>query len=139
MRLVHSPSELWIDADRVGLLEAMRLVCQNAVDACRENDSILWTIEDDGSEIRLSIEDTGPGLSLTARARAFDLFYSGREAGRGLGVSLAVVHRLVSESGGSISLSSQSRIGCRVEIRFSKTDTCGENPGPLGRTGPWKI
>ena len=125
--------------DPIGVLEALRLIAQNAIDACRESDSILWSIDEIGTTIRIVIEDTGPGLSPQAVGRAFDLFYSGREAGRGLGVSLAVVRRLVSESGGSVRLESEKQLGCRVELRFPKSEPEGKAVSQGKSVRAWKL
>jgi signal transduction histidine kinase len=124
--------------EAIGVLEALRLIAQNAIDAARESDSILWSIDEIGTTIRISIEDTGPGLSPQAVRRAFDLFYSGREAGRGLGVSLAVVRRLVSESGGSVRLESEKQLGCRVELRFPKSEPEGKAVSQGKPVRAWK-
>ena len=125
--------------DPIGVLEALRLIAQNAIDAARESDSILWSIDEIGTTIRIVIEDTGPGLSPQAVGRAFDLFYSGREAGRGLGVSLAVVRRLVSESGGSVRLESEKQLGCRVELRFPKSEPEGKAVSQGKSVRAWKL
>jgi signal transduction histidine kinase len=125
--------------EAIGVLEALRLIAQNAIDAARESDSILWSIDEIGTSIRISIEDTGPGLSPHAVRRAFDLFYSGREAGRGLGVSLAVVRRLVSESGGSVRLESEKQLGCRVELRFPKSEPEGKAVSQGKPVRAWKL
>lgn len=125
--------------EAIGVLEALRLIAQNAIDAARESDSILWSIDEIGTTIRISIEDTGPGLSPQAVRRAFDLFYSGREAGRGLGVSLAVVRRLVSESGGSVRLESEKQLGCRVELRFPKSEPEGRAVSQGKPVRAWKL
>lgn len=131
--------QIWAQVDRRGLLEALRLIAQNAIDVCRENDSIRWSVDELGATVRIQIEDTGPGLSHDALRRAFDLFYSGREAGRGLGVSLAVVRRLVSESQGRIAMTSERQLGCRVEIRFRKTEASDQQICTVANPRPWKI
>ncbi|MBM3967226.1 MAG: HAMP domain-containing histidine kinase [Planctomycetes bacterium] len=66
----------------------------------------------------ISVRDTGPGLSATAARQATDLFYSGREFGRGLGVSLAVVRRIVESHHGRFHIHSESHAGCTIEIHL---------------------
>jgi len=132
-------SVAWASIDGTGILEALRLIAQNAIDACRPDDSITWRIDDLDQAFRIAIQDTGPGLSPNAQRRAFDLFYSGREAGRGLGVSLAVVRRLVSESGGKIRLSSQQKLGCHVELNFPKLDSQPDGAREFPNKAAWKI
>lgn len=129
----------WANVDSSGIREALRLIAQNAIEACRQGDSIEWRLDQQGQCFRMMIQDTGPGLSPNSIRRAFDLFYSGREAGRGLGVSLAVVRRLVSESGGSIRLSSQRQLGCLVEMQFPKKDIQGDGAKEPLAQRRWKI
>ncbi len=50
--------------------------------------------------IRLSVGDSGPGISPRERARIFDPFFTTKEGGSGLG--LAVVHRAVEAHSGAI-------------------------------------
>jgi two-component system, NtrC family, sensor histidine kinase PilS len=52
------------------------------------------------SPIRLSIEDSGPGIEDEYMSRIFDPFYTTREGGSGLG--LAVVHRAVEAHDGAV-------------------------------------
>lgn len=87
--------------------------------ASREN-VLEPTVWKPSSQIRLAIRDTGPGMSLAANARAFDLYFSGREHGRGLGISLANVRRTVDAHGGSIWIDSCPKEGCTFEIRLPK-------------------
>jgi signal transduction histidine kinase len=135
----EGPTPIWAQLNDSGVSEALRLIAQNAIDACTENDSIRWAVDELGSTVRIQIEDTGPGLSPYSLRRAFDLFYSGREAGRGLGVSLAVVRRLVSESQGRIAMSSDRQLGCRVELRFKTTRQRTNNEGSVDHRKPWKL
>ena len=101
-----------------GVQEAIRLVAQNAIEATRRRDSIRWGVEREGDLVSITISDTGPGVSPQAARRAFDLYYSGREAGRGLGVSLAAVRRFVEENAGQIYWSSEEGIGTSVRMEF---------------------
>lgn len=138
-RLRVDPTVAYAQVDAAGVLEALRLVAQNAIDACRHSDRVDWSVEILASNIRIAIHDTGPGLSPHAVRRAWDLCYSGREAGRGLGLSLAVVRRLVTQSGGTVELSSEKQLGCRVELKFpnrNTPDTCAKIQNPRKT---WKV
>ena len=55
-------------------------------------------------------------MSFEATRRAFDPFYSGREAGRGAGLGLPKAWRLVELSGGTVLLDSRPGQGTRVSI-----------------------
>jgi signal transduction histidine kinase len=124
------------------LTEVLRLLARNALEVSRPNDAILWAVSGshrppthapasaerrlagttahhtplDAQIVRIAIRDTGPGLSPRAAQSAFDLFYSGREHGRGLGISLAVVRRIVDSHGGTVRMRSEANAGCSVEI-----------------------
>jgi len=101
-----------------GVMEAVRLVAQNSIEACRHRDSIRWRVERRGEWIRIGIRDTGPGVGVETARRVFDLYFSGREAGRGLGVSLAAVRRFVEESGGRLGWESEVGLGTEVTMEF---------------------
>lgn len=57
-----------------------------------------------GSEVQIAINDAGRGFSDVERRHAFDPFYSGRQAGRGLGFGLCKVWRIVTGHGGRIAI-----------------------------------
>jgi two-component system, NtrC family, sensor histidine kinase PilS len=62
-----------------------------------------------------SISDKGPGVPLAARAHLFDMFYSKRPHGVGLG--LALVDQLVRAHGGDITVDSQEGRGATFRVR----------------------
>ena len=101
---------------RVGLacLNVIRNACQSArsqlrVSACDAGD--YW-------EIR--VEDDGPGIAEADRAQIFEPFYSTRAAGEGTGLGLAVVHSVLKEHGGHVSVGDSSFGGCRMSLYFPK-------------------
>jgi signal transduction histidine kinase len=55
----------------------------------------------------LSVRDTGPGIPSSIRPHIFDPFFSGREAGRGLGLGLSKAWRIVEQHGGTIQVESE--------------------------------
>ena len=63
----------------------------------------------------VTVSDSGPGLSDAARIHAFDPYFSGREAGRGLGVGLCRVERIVQLHGGAVTLQS-GPAGCVARL-----------------------
>ena len=134
-----APTVAYAQVDAAGVLEALRLIAQNAIDACRQSDRVDWSVDILASSIRIAIHDTGPGLSPHAVRRAWDLCYSGREAGRGLGLSLAVVRRLITQSGGTVELSSENQLGCRVELKFPIRNTPDISVKSQNPRKPWTV
>jgi len=69
----------------------------------------------------LSIQDDGPGLSVESREHLFDPFFSGRQAGRGLGFGLSKVWRIVTLHGGRIDVETPATGGVSFAIRWPAT------------------
>jgi hypothetical protein len=70
---------------------------------------------------RLSVTDTGPGIAPDIRPHIFDPFFSGREAGRGLGLGLSKAWRIVELHGGQIGVESEPGAGARFTIVLPAT------------------
>ena len=62
------------------------------------------------------ISDTGPGIPPAIRLHIFDPFFSGREAGRGLGMGLPKAWRIIHEHGGRIDVESPPSGGATFTI-----------------------
>jgi signal transduction histidine kinase len=65
---------------------------------------------------RITVDDTGPGLSAEARARLFEPFFTTKEAGTGLG--LAVSQGIVRAHGGALEAGSSPAGGARFSLRL---------------------
>jgi signal transduction histidine kinase len=123
---------LWCQADWGAMSEALVTGLRNAIDACQSGDAIEIVAERvdatndaatdnngfESQEIRIAILDNGPGLSPDAQRLAWDVYYSGREAGRGLGIGLSKLQRIVEGHRGRVWIDSKPGQGCSLEIRL---------------------
>ncbi|MBM4003812.1 MAG: HAMP domain-containing histidine kinase [Planctomycetes bacterium] len=113
------PAGLSVVADGDHLMSCLRSLVRNALEALGEGGRIVLTCRQaDDSFVEVTVSDNGPGLSDAARQHAFDPFYSGREAGRGLGFGLAKCWRVVGMHGGEVSITSAAGRGTIVTLRL---------------------
>ncbi len=86
-----------------------------------------------GPHARLTIHDTGHGMTPDVLARIFDPFFTTKAIGEGTGMGLAVVHGIVTNHGGSISVQSSPRQGTTFEIYLPQNEA---GPGSAHRQTP---
>ena len=72
--------------------------------------------------VRLSIVDTGAGMSEEVRTRMFEPFYTTKEIGRGTGLGLSIVYGIVEQSGGTIHVESSPGQGASFHIELPRVE-----------------
>jgi signal transduction histidine kinase len=105
IRIAVHPADqpVQINADPVQLAVVIRALCTNAIQAMTKGGRIeLSVIRLQAGGAAITIADNGPGIPSDIRPKVFDPFFSGREAGRGLGFGLSKAWRLVTLHGGTI-------------------------------------
>lgn len=99
-------SPILVQVDATQLAVAVGAVLTNAIEAIGLNGHVtIFTREWSEGEVRSAeviVRDDGPGISEAVRRHLFDPFFSGREAGRGLGFGLSKCWRIVTDHGGQI-------------------------------------
>jgi signal transduction histidine kinase len=94
----------WLNADPSHLAVALKALCRNSLEAISAGGQLAVSLVKNAEYVELSVTDTGPGIPDEVRNHMFDPFYSGREAGRGLGFGLSKCWRIVELHGGTIGL-----------------------------------
>ncbi len=104
------------DADPVRTKEVLANLLTNALRYTPKGGSVRVRVERDGDRIRISVRDTGAGISPDALPHVFDRFYKSDES-RGAGLGLAIAKSLVVAHGGEIA--AESTVGQGTEMRFT--------------------
>ena len=71
-----------------------------------------------GNYLQLVVTDTGQGMNEKLMAKIFDPFFTTKEKGQGTGMGLSVVHGIVHECGGTITVDSKPGNGAVFTISF---------------------
>jgi two-component system, cell cycle sensor histidine kinase and response regulator CckA len=82
----------------------------------------------EGECLSLTVDDTGTGISGTMIGQIFEPFRTTKSAGKGTGLGLAVVHRIVREHGGAILVRTVAGQGTRFEIILGGVGRPAEHP-----------
>jgi two-component system, OmpR family, sensor kinase len=111
-------AELESDAEYIRVL-AGNLI-DNAVKYTPKGGRVDVALCADGTDIRLIVEDDGPGIPAQDRARVFERFHRNPEAGApGSGLGLSIVKTIADRIGATVSiLSGEKGTGVRAVVRF---------------------
>ncbi|GAB6095579.1 hypothetical protein JCM14469_18310 [Desulfatiferula olefinivorans] len=140
-RSIREPSAT-ILGDAVQIQQVLINLCTNAAHAMEPSGGSLEidvaavmreeaTKDEPGAEVsrrfvRIMVRDTGHGISPDIKDRIFDPYFTTKEVGKGSGLGLSVAHGIVSDHGGSITVTSEPDQGCTVEVFFPLIDALCE-------------
>ncbi|MGA9010754.1 MAG: MASE4 domain-containing protein [Xanthobacteraceae bacterium] len=108
-----------IMADRVQMQEVILNLVKNAIEAMVAGRTAIKTLrlvttQDRNSVLKLSVQDTGPGLNPENATHVFDPFFTTKPSGMGLGLSIS--QRIIEDFGGELRLTKAGSNGCTFEI-----------------------
>ncbi len=111
-----------VQADRVQLAIVVSELLRNALHAVDDGGAIRVDVRPAGEAADtggvLVVSDNGHGLSAVDREHLFDPFYSGRQAGRGLGFGLSKCWRIVTGHGGRIDVAGNETAGVTCTVHW---------------------
>jgi two-component system sensor histidine kinase HydH len=112
------PEALTVSADAAQLRQVLWNLLKNAIQASPTGSAVHVTAaeQDDGVEIR--VDDSGPGVSPDERERVFELFYSSRPYGVGIG--LATCRQIAAAHGGRIRVETSDSGGASFRVWLPK-------------------
>jgi len=83
-----------------------------------EDDMLTYPSLKPGPHLKLSVKDTGSGISEENLERIFDPYFTTKGVGEGTGLGLAVVHGIVRDYGGDIKVYSEVNHGTILHVLF---------------------
>ena len=113
------PDDFSVHADKTQISVAIKAVIQNSLEATPGNGSIECCLACNQKRgVVVTISDIGMGIDESISKNIFDPYFSGREAGRGLGFGLSKSWRIIQLHGGSIDVLPNSPRGTKVVINI---------------------
>ncbi len=99
---------------------------RNALEAAREIHQdggrvVVKATRHDGG-VQVTVTDNGPGIPAESLGVIFDPFYTTKPPGKGTGLGLNIVYRLVTRYRGTVTVDSEEGAGARFTVRFPVKD-----------------
>ena len=117
LALVVTPEPLTAQVDAAKLSQVVLNLVHNAVEAVTANGHITVELTCAHDTFTVTVQDDGAGIHPDVQPKIYEPFFSTKEGGTGLGMS--IVHSLVSLHGGAIVLQSSPR-GTRFEVTIPR-------------------
>ncbi len=138
LRLEPSPEPALIRADATQLQHIVLNLAVNANDAMGGDGTLVLRVERaqlseadvatlpwraaPGDYVRLTVSDTGHGMSKEVLERIFEPFFTTKPLGQGTGLGLSTVYGIVKQSGGHVFVESSEGVGTTFRVLFPETD-----------------
>ena len=117
LELVIAPQKLVAPVDAPKIKQLVLNLIRNAIEAVAPGGHVAVELSAAVTDIEIVVQDDGPGIPAAVRDRIYEPFFSTKEGGTGLGMS--IVHSLVSQHGGTIELDTSPR-GTRFTVRIPR-------------------
>jgi signal transduction histidine kinase len=98
------------------LKQAVDNLLRNAIDASPDGGRVRLGARRDGTDHVIDVRDEGPGIPADILPRIFDLYFTTKADGTGVG--LAVTHQIVEAHRGRIDVESSPGAGTRMSVRI---------------------
>jgi PAS domain S-box-containing protein len=102
--------------DKEKIKQALLNLLKNAAEAMPNGGKLLIDVQKDSSRVKISISDTGCGIPDDIRNKIFNLYFTTKDSGSGIGLS--IVNQVISEHSGNITVESKVNEGTRFLIEL---------------------
>ena len=128
IRIAKAPGAIGVEASTLQLYKVFLNLYTNAFDAMRTSGGILHVgVDVDEREpddfVRITVTDTGHGMSPDVARRAFDPLFTTKNGGTGRGAGLCQTREIVQDHGGTITLESEPGKGTVLQLMLPQTQT----------------
>jgi C4-dicarboxylate-specific signal transduction histidine kinase len=127
----------WVEGSRSNLRRVVMNLVVNARAALAGSPArgdrggrVRVVVAPDGRTVVLEVVDNGPGVPAAERDRIFEPFFTSRRDGRGAGLGLAVVYAVVSEHGGTVTVTDAEGGGAHFTVRLPRLQVASSPEAP---------
>ena len=117
--------------NQVSIEEAITDLLLNAVKYTPEKGMITLRVKDNGTSVRIEVEDTGIGIPQNEQHRIFEEFFRASNAKNverdGTGLGLSIVKQIAESHGGKVGFESKESIGTQIWFELPKYNSNFEN------------
>jgi two-component system sensor histidine kinase HydH len=107
---------LWVDPDR--FVQVLMNIYLNGIQAMPNGGLLRTEVTSIGDSIKISITDTGSGMSSETQNQLFNPYFTTKKSGTGLG--MAIVMKIIEAHNGKIAVTSEEGRGTQVSIHLPK-------------------
>jgi len=105
-----------VNWDKNQIKQVLINLIQNSIEAIKKDGKLSIKIFNENNLVTITFSDTGPGISENDLERIFDLYFTTKAEGTGIGLS--IIQRIVSEHNGLITVESKEREGTSFIIKL---------------------
>jgi signal transduction histidine kinase len=125
VRCQWPPEAILIAADADKIKQALLNLLKNAMESIEESGTVEVTVSNDSGWVSVAITDSGSGMDEERRSRVFELDFTTKDKGLGLGLPLA--HEIVQTHGGAIEVTSRPGEGSCFTVRLPLAETAASD------------
>ncbi len=114
LKYIESNEEIYINGDYNRLKQVLINLIKNSAEAIKSKGKIIIKSENNSKEFKILIIDNGCGMSKETLSKIKEIFYTTKEKGSGIGVSLS--NEIIKAHGGSLEYDSKLGEGTIVKI-----------------------
>ncbi|SOD96710.1 sensor histidine kinase [Caenispirillum bisanense] len=129
-------TDLCVLGERVRLEQVFINLLRNAVEALEDSPLKRVTIglHVEADTVRVTVADTGPGLTEEGLAHLAEPFFSSKRPGEGIGLGLSISNGIVNDFGGTLTAENRPEGGALFTVRLKRADAAASPSPPPAAT-----